>query len=73
MQETNFQLNLTDLQRRLDGLLPGDSVTLGIADVRRLFGLNDVGQARVENFAEGHHCRIEATPSTVTFRKAAAG
>lgn len=62
-------LSLTGLQRILDRLQVGEQIAIAITDYRRMFGENDLSQARLENFAQGHGCRIDAGPSSVTFRK----
>lgn len=68
----SLAITLPGLQARLDALEPGGRLTLGIGDYRRLFGVNDVGAERLALFAAGHGCEIQATPSSVTFRKTGA-
>lgn len=63
------QIDLPGLQSRLDALRDGEHLSLAIADVRRIFGLNDIATERMTNFAIGHGCVAIAAPSMITFRK----
>lgn len=63
------KLDLPGLQRRLDALGRGESLSIAITDVRRMFGLNDVAHQRMALFAEGHGCTADPAPSMVTFHK----
>ncbi len=69
MTEPLPHLSLAGLQRRLDALTIGDQLTIGIGDYRRLFGLNDVATGRLDNFAEGHGCKVDPRLASITFRK----
>lgn len=62
-------IDLAGLQNRLDQLPVGQGLAISISDYRRLFGLNEVAAGRVANFAKGHGCVIDASPSLITFRK----
>ncbi len=69
MTEPLPHLNLPGLQNRLDALKVGQQLTIGIADYRRLFGVNDVAGARLGNFAEGHGCRVDPRAAAIVFHK----
>lgn len=63
------RLELAGLQTRLDGLAVGGQLALGISDCRRLFGVNDLGHARLDHFAAGHGCKVTPHPSMIIFQK----
>jgi hypothetical protein len=62
-------LNLVGLQSRLDALDVGGQLAIATADFRRLFGVNDLGEAHLLNFAAGHGCAVEPRISSIVFRK----
>ena len=63
------QLTLPALQIALDCLPVNAALTISQRERERLFGLNDVGAARVENFARGHRCRAVFNGNILTFWK----
>jgi len=65
-------LSLPRLQTVLNQLTPGQQLTLARKQADRLFGLNDVGAARVSRFAEGHRCTVVHANECVVFEKKSA-
>jgi hypothetical protein len=63
-------LTLPDLQTCLDRLGPGQKFALSLPEVERLFGEDDVGAGRVQNFADGHRCSVQWLEFGVNFCKA---
>jgi hypothetical protein len=60
-------LTLPVLQMRLDQLMSGQSLNLPMAEVERIFGLNDVASRRINNFAKGHNCAFAWLETGVQF------
>jgi hypothetical protein len=60
---------LPDLQEKLDALQDGGSLHITRRDYERLFGVNDVAQARLRNFALGHACVASFADEAILFRK----
>ena len=69
MTEALKPLSLAGLQTRLNHLGIGQELAIAISDYRRLFGVNDVGEARLENFAVGHGCSVDPRVTDIVFRK----
>ncbi len=63
------QLSLPILQMQLDDLVPGQGLHLGMPDVERMFGVNDVASGRLKNFATGHGCVFAWSGTGVQFVK----
>lgn len=61
---------LPDLQQKLDALEEGGLLHITRRDYERLFGGNDVAQARLRNFALGHACVASFADGAILFRKA---
>jgi hypothetical protein len=62
-------LTLPVLQMQLDQLTPGQGLHLPMAEVERIFGLNDVASGRIGNFAKGHNCAFAWLDTGVQFLK----
>jgi hypothetical protein len=60
---------LPTLQHWLDQLGPDAILPLKRSQVERLFGLNDVAQARLLRLAQGHNCTISYSDGSVVLKK----
>ncbi len=60
---------LPRLQAILDGLGPGQAVSLPYKDCYRLFGIDNALAGRVANFARGHRCIVIWHAAGPTFRR----
>ena len=60
---------LPDLQRTLDHLAEGRTLSLAREQVVRLFGGDDIGEARLRHFASGHRCIITRADGCTVFEK----
>jgi hypothetical protein len=69
MSEDLKPLSLAGLQQRLDSLAADQELAIALSDYRRLFGLNDIAHARLDNFAQGHDCTAHPRVSAIVFRK----
>jgi hypothetical protein len=65
------RLTLPVLQIQLDQLRPGQGLHLPTAEVERLFGLNDVANGRIRNFAKEHNCAFAWSDTGLQFLKMA--
>ena len=65
-------LTLPILQMQLDLLMPGQGLYLPMAEVERIFGLNDVASGRIKSFAKGHNCAFPWLDTGVQFLKLSA-
>jgi hypothetical protein len=54
---------------QLDRLTPGQGLHLPTVEVERIFGLNDVANRRIKNFATGHNCAFAWLATGVQFLK----
>ena len=60
---------LPDLQRTLDHLAEGRTLTLAREQVVRLFGRDDIAPARLSHFATGHGCIVTHADGCTVFEK----
>ena len=60
---------LTGLQRTLDQLRDGQTLSLARTQVVRLFGGDEVAEARLRHFAAGHRCTITRADGCTVFEK----
>ena len=57
------------VQERLDALAPCEDFSLTMAEVTRLFGLNNVAVRRIKRFADSHRCHAIYDGRQLIFRK----
>ena len=61
--------SLPALQEWLDGMEPGQSLSLTSKEGFTLFGDHQEDVGPIANFAEGHRCQVSYRPGWMTFRK----
>jgi hypothetical protein len=69
MSNSPTLLSLAGLQRRLNDLPLHQELAIAINDYRRLFGGDELGHGRLDNFALGHGCTADPRISSIVFRK----
>jgi hypothetical protein len=62
-------LTIPGLQRTLDQLPDGQTLSLARDQIVRLFGGDDVAEARLRHFATGHRCILTRADGCTVFEK----